>query len=53
MDGASIYILKCADGSYYSGITRRTVEERVSEQAQGLDVDSYTYHRRPSGHAGG
>ncbi|MGH6840220.1 MAG: GIY-YIG nuclease family protein [Methylocella sp.] len=33
--GASIYILRCADGSYYTGITRRSVEERVSEHAQG------------------
>ena len=47
MDGASIYILKCADGSYYTGITRRSVEERVSEHAQGLDAGCYTFHRRP------
>ncbi len=47
MDGASIYILKCADGSYYTGITRRSVEERVSEHAQGLDVGCYTFARRP------
>ncbi|WP_348273225.1 GIY-YIG nuclease family protein [Methylocapsa sp. D3K7] len=36
MSGASIYILHCADVSYYTGITRRSVEERVSEHAQGL-----------------
>jgi predicted GIY-YIG superfamily endonuclease len=36
MQGASIYILRCADGSYYTGITRRSVEERVSEHAQCL-----------------
>jgi putative endonuclease len=47
MDGASIYILKCSDGSYYVGITRRSVEERVSEHAQGLDVGCYTFRRRP------
>jgi predicted GIY-YIG superfamily endonuclease len=44
MDGASIYILRCADGSYYTGITRRSVDERVSEHAQGL-IDSYTARR--------
>jgi hypothetical protein len=24
MQGASIYILRCADGSYYTGLTRRS-----------------------------
>jgi putative endonuclease len=47
LDGASIYILRCADGSYYTGITRRSVEERVSEHAQGLDASCYTFRRRP------
>ena len=47
MDGASIYILECADGSYYTGITRRSVEERVSEHAQGLIAGCYTFNRRP------
>ena len=46
MQGAFIYILRCVDGSYYTGITRRSVEERVSEHAQGL-VDSYTSRRLP------
>ena len=47
MDGAFIYILRCADGTYYTGITRRSVDERVSEHAQGL-LDSYTARRRPT-----
>jgi putative endonuclease len=47
MVSASIYILLCADGSYYTGITRRTVEERVSEHAQGLIPGSYTATRLP------
>ena len=46
MSGATIYILRCSDGSYYTGITRRSVEERVSEHAQGLQ-ESYTFTRRP------
>jgi putative endonuclease len=46
LSGASIYILLCADGSYYTGITRRSVEERVSEHAQGL-IAGYTCTRRP------
>ena len=44
---ASVYILLCPDGSYYTGITRREVEERVSEHAQGLDPTCYTFSRRP------
>ena len=47
MDGASIYILRCADGSYYTGITRRSVEQRVSEHVLGLDAACYTFRRRP------
>ncbi len=45
MDGASLYILRCADGSYYTGTTKRTVDERVSEHQQGLS--DYTARRRP------
>jgi putative endonuclease len=45
--GASIYILRCADRSYYTGITRRSVEERVSEHAQALVKGCYTEGRLP------
>ena len=45
--GASIYILRYADGSYYTGLTRRSVEERVSEHVQGLIKDCYTESRLP------
>ncbi|MBV9393862.1 MAG: GIY-YIG nuclease family protein [Methylobacteriaceae bacterium] len=44
---ASVYILLCNDGSYYTGITRREVEARVSEHAQGIDPTCYTFSRRP------
>jgi putative endonuclease len=44
---ASVYILLCGDGSYYTGVTRRDVEERVSEHAKGLDPTCYTFSRRP------
>jgi putative endonuclease len=47
MQGASIYILRCADGRYYTGITRRPVDERVSEHAQGLIKGCYTESRLP------
>ena len=46
MGGASIYILQCSDGSYYTGVTRRSVEERVSEHALGV-MPGYTLTRRP------
>jgi putative endonuclease len=47
LSGASIYILRCAAGSYYTGITRRSVEERLSEHMQGLIPGCYTDARRP------
>src|ERR1700759_2571214 len=47
MGGASIYILRCADGGYYTGITRRAVEERVSEHAAGVIPSCFTFSRRP------
>ena len=46
MDGASVYILRCSDGSLYVGVTRRSVDERVSEHEAGL-VPGYTSSRRP------
>ena len=47
MSGASIYILRCADGSFYVGITRRPLEERFSEHVNGTFRGCYTYSRRP------
>jgi putative endonuclease len=44
---ARLYISRCADGSYYTGITRRSVEERVSEHAQGFVKGCYTESRLP------
>jgi putative endonuclease len=46
VSGAAIYILRCSDGSNYTGITRRSVEERISEHALGLR-GGYTFTRRP------
>jgi putative endonuclease len=45
--GAYVYMLECADGSYYVGLTRRQyLETRISEHEQGL-VPGYTSARRP------
>ncbi len=45
-EGATVYILRCADSSLYVGITRRTIEERLSEHAQGTS-QGHTKSRRP------
>ena len=44
--GAWLYILRCADGSYYVGTTRKALEERLGEHNAGL-YDGYTARRRP------
>ncbi len=41
-----VYILKCSDESYYTGITN-DLERRINEHKDGLDKQSYTYRRRP------
>jgi predicted GIY-YIG superfamily endonuclease len=43
---AYLYILRCADGSYYTGTTRGSLEERVAEHDAGA-FDGYTTLRRP------
>lgn len=43
---AFVYILRCADGSYYVGSTRKSLEERVAEHNSGL-LRGYTRSRRP------
>jgi putative endonuclease len=43
---ATVYILKCSNGSYYTGVTRKDLESRVSEHQQGL-YDGYTARHRP------
>ncbi len=45
-EGAYLYILKCADGSYYAGTARATLEQRVAEHNAG-HYDGYTATRRP------
>ncbi|HVW91357.1 MAG TPA: GIY-YIG nuclease family protein [Devosia sp.] len=43
---ATVYILRCADGSYYTGITRKPVEARLWEHNNAV-LDSYTAKRLP------
>ncbi len=44
---ATVYILRCSDGSYYTGITKQQVEARVWEHNHLPDEKSYTFKRRP------
>ncbi|GAB4515927.1 MAG: GIY-YIG nuclease family protein [Roseibium sp.] len=43
---AIVYILKCANGSYYTGITRKDLATRLSEHQQGV-CDGYTARHLP------
>ena len=41
-----VYILKCKDDSFYTGITN-SIERRLYEHNVGIDKEAYTYSRRP------
>ena len=42
----TVYILRCSDGSYYTGLTKQEIEARVWEHNAGT-YDGYTAKRRP------
>ena len=44
--GAHVYMLRCADGSYYVGSARRGLERRLSEHNSGT-FGGYTSKRLP------
>ena len=44
--GAHVYMLRCADGSYYIGTTRKGLDRRLSEHNNGM-FDGWTAKRRP------
>jgi putative endonuclease len=44
--GGWVYILRCADGAFYVGTTRDSLERRVAEHNAGLHA-GYTARRRP------
>ena len=44
--GAWLYILRCADGSYYTGTTRAEIQQRVTEHQAGR-FPGFTARRRP------
>ncbi len=41
-----VYILKCSDNNYYTGITSNLIS-RLKEHQIGKHQNSYTYRRRP------
>jgi putative endonuclease len=41
-----VYILRCSDGSYYTGITDDP-RQRLEQHQQGMRKDAYTFTRRP------
>jgi len=41
-----VYILKCSDNSYYTGITNN-IERRFSEHQNSINPESYTSSRLP------
>lgn len=42
----AIYILRCSDGTYYTGLTK-DLDGRISEHQAGKIAGSYTFSRRP------
>lgn len=44
--GAWLYIVRCADGSYYTGTTRAELDRRISEHNSG-ELGGYTATRGP------
>jgi putative endonuclease len=45
-EGAFVYIVRCADGSYYVGTTRASLEMRIAQHNDG-SFGGYTTTRRP------
>ncbi|PKL13487.1 MAG: hypothetical protein CVV50_03410 [Spirochaetae bacterium HGW-Spirochaetae-6] len=41
-----VYILKCSDNSYYTGVTNN-IEKRICEHQEGIDTNCYTFFKRP------
>jgi putative endonuclease len=41
-----VYMLRCRDGSYYVGLTRAGLDQRIGQHHEGT-FDGYTAKRRP------
>jgi putative endonuclease len=41
-----VYVLRCFDGTFYTGVTN-DIDRRFGEHCAGLDPACYTFQRRP------
>jgi len=46
MKKSYVYILRCSDNTYYTGVTS-DLDIRLSQHESGFHKNSYTYQRRP------
>jgi putative endonuclease len=46
MKKSYVYILKCSDKTYYTGVTSN-IPKRLKEHQKGIHKNSYTFKRRP------
>ncbi|REA55441.1 GIY-YIG nuclease family protein [Dyadobacter luteus] len=46
MNTYHVYIVKCKDNSYYTGVTN-DIERRIAQHNNGFDKSSYTFSRKP------
>ncbi|MGG7035944.1 MAG: GIY-YIG nuclease family protein [Flavobacterium sp.] len=46
MKQSYVYILKCSDKTYYTGVTSN-LENRIFQHTSGFYSDCYTFNRRP------
>lgn len=46
MKSSFVYILKCSDGTFYTGVTNN-VERRFAEHVDNENPKSYTFSRKP------
>ncbi len=46
MTGTHVYMVRCADGRYYVGTTRKSLEDRIAEHNAGV-FGGFTARRRP------
>ena len=46
MKNYHVYMLSCADGTIYTGVTGN-IERRIAEHEMGIDRTCYTFRRRP------
>lgn len=46
MKTSYVYILKCSDNTYYTGVTSN-LSQRIFQHESGVFQDCYTFNRRP------